>query len=94
MDGTHYARTANHWLENHDGAGEEALAIMRRAYGDDRAALWNQRWRMFWMACAEMFGMYGGKEWLVAHYRFQRADAADQPPSGLRDASLVRAPLS
>jgi cyclopropane-fatty-acyl-phospholipid synthase len=38
------------------------------------ASLWFQRWRMFWMACAELFGYDGGREWLVAHYRFSRPD--------------------
>jgi cyclopropane-fatty-acyl-phospholipid synthase len=29
---------------------------------------------MFWMACAELFGYEKGSQWLVAHYRFVRAD--------------------
>ena len=36
------------------------------------AARWFQRWRMFWMACAELFGYDNGNEWMVAHYRFKR----------------------
>ena len=39
-------------------------------HGQDRAVLWHQRWRMFWMACAELFGYRDGSEWLVGHYRF------------------------
>jgi cyclopropane-fatty-acyl-phospholipid synthase len=70
LDGTHYQRTANHWLENQDAAHQDVMAVMREAYGDANAALWFQRWRMFWMACAEMFGYAKGQEWLVAHYRF------------------------
>ena len=41
-------------------------------YGKAEAKVWAQRWRMFWMACAELFGYAGGNEWLVAHYRFQK----------------------
>ena len=43
-----------------------------RAYGAAEAARWHQRWRMFWMSCAELFGYDGGREWLVAHYRFSK----------------------
>jgi cyclopropane-fatty-acyl-phospholipid synthase len=72
LDGTHYERTANHWLANHDARGAEVLAILQETYGAANAALWSQRWRMFWMACAELFGYARGQEWLVAHYRFAR----------------------
>jgi cyclopropane-fatty-acyl-phospholipid synthase len=72
LPGTHYQRTANHWLARQDANREEVMAVLREAYGRD-AARWHQRWRMFWMACAELFGYRGGDEWLVAHYRFARA---------------------
>ena len=71
LDGTHYQRTANHWLAHHDAHRNEVMSVLRAAYGE-AAPLWNQRWRMFWMACAELFGYRDGQEWLVAHYRFQR----------------------
>ncbi len=73
MGGEHYERTANHWLANHDARRDAVMGHLRQAYGD-AAALWNQRWRMFWMACAELFGYRGGEEWQVAHYRFVRED--------------------
>ncbi len=75
VDGTHYQRTADHWLQNQDAARDEVMAVMREAYGDATASLWFQRWRMFWMACAEMFGYADGQEWLVAHYRFAKPQA-------------------
>ena len=74
LDGTHYERTANHWLENQDARHDEVMAILREAYGD-AAKLWFQRWRMFWMACAELFGYDHGREWMVAHYRFAKEAA-------------------
>ena len=71
LDGTHYQRTANHWLREQDSRRDEVMAILRKAYGD-AAPLWYQRWRMFWMACAELFGYRDGTEWLVGHYRFAK----------------------
>jgi cyclopropane-fatty-acyl-phospholipid synthase len=72
MSGTHYERTANHWLENQDRHASEVLKVMREVYGEAEANVWAQRWRMFWMACAELFGYADGNEWLVAHYRFAK----------------------
>ncbi|WP_256647046.1 SAM-dependent methyltransferase [Thermomonas paludicola] len=71
LDGTHYMRTANQWLQHQDAHRDTVLPILRDAYGD-AAELWFQRWRMFWMACAELFGYANGREWLVAHYLFER----------------------
>jgi cyclopropane-fatty-acyl-phospholipid synthase len=71
VPGTHYQRTANQWLQNQDAHREAVVQILRNAYGDS-ARLWLQRWRMFWMACAELFGYDQGQEWFVSHYRFTR----------------------
>jgi cyclopropane-fatty-acyl-phospholipid synthase len=72
VDGTHYQRTANHWLDNQDAHRDAVMATLIEAYGREAAPLWFQRWRMFWMSCAELFGYDHGQEWLVAHYRFVR----------------------
>jgi len=72
LSGEHYQRTSNHWLENQDRNSDEVLALFEQVYGAEQAKIWAQRWRMFWMACAELFGYAGGNEWLVAHYRFCR----------------------
>jgi cyclopropane-fatty-acyl-phospholipid synthase len=69
--GEHYEKTANAWLANLDQHREQALVILRQAYGDD-AGIWLQRWRMFFMACAELWGYRDGQEWFVSHYLFSR----------------------
>ena len=75
-NGRHYQRTANAWLENMDRRRDAILPIMAATYGADRAEQWFQRWRIFFMACAELFGLEGGREWYVAHYLFARRDDA------------------
>jgi len=72
VDGTHYERTSNAWLANQDRARDEIMVVLAAAYGEREAARWFQRWRMFFMAVAELFGYAGGTEWLVGHYRFVR----------------------
>jgi cyclopropane-fatty-acyl-phospholipid synthase len=70
VSGTHYERTANHWLAALDAAREPVLPMLTNTYGARDAAIWLQRWRMFYMAVAEQFGYAGGNEWGVGHYRF------------------------
>ncbi|MGH8777634.1 SAM-dependent methyltransferase [Paraburkholderia sp.] len=72
VSGTHYARTANHWLAALDAARDRVLPLFAATYGERDAAIWLQRWRMFYMAVAELFGYAQGREWGVAHYLFDR----------------------
>ncbi|MCB1613457.1 MAG: class I SAM-dependent methyltransferase, partial [Xanthomonadales bacterium] len=72
VNGRHYQQTSEHWLANTDAHRGEILDLFRATYGADQAAVWLQRWRMFYLACAELFGYAGGEQWLVGHYRFVR----------------------
>lgn len=72
LPGTHYEKTANAWLQNQDRQHDQVMGVLRTLHGVAGAPVWYQRWRMFWMACAELFGYAGGNEWMVAHYRFRR----------------------
>jgi len=70
--GEHYEQTSNAWLANLDERHDEVLSVMRETYGDADAKRWLNRWRMFFLAVAELFGYRDGTEWFVAHYRFVR----------------------
>lgn len=70
-DGTHYEKTANAWLQNMDAYASELTPVLQRIYGQD-AEIWRQRWRMFFMACAELFGYDHGQTWWVSHYLFEK----------------------
>lgn len=73
-DGRHYEKTANAWLANMDACEGAIKALFDETYGAERASQWFMRWRMFFMACAELFGHAGGQEWFVAHYLFSRRE--------------------
>ena len=70
VSGTHYEKTANHWLAGMDARKSEIMPVFRQGYGGPGATLWFNRWRMFYMAVAELFGYAGGEEWGVGHYLF------------------------
>ena len=72
--GTHYEKTANAWLKNMD-ASKELWDTFESIYGKEDAMKWWMRWRIFFMACAELFGYHHGQEWWVSHYLFQKRKA-------------------
>ena len=73
-NGRHYERTSNAWLEEMDAKRDEVLPIMASTYGQEAARRWFQRWRIFFMSCAELFGLNEGREWFVSHYLFERVE--------------------
>ncbi|HEY4123894.1 MAG TPA: cyclopropane-fatty-acyl-phospholipid synthase family protein, partial [Rhizomicrobium sp.] len=69
--GMEYKRTALQWLENFDANRAAIDAILADVYGAPNVAQWRRRWRMFFLATAEMFGYANGKVWGVSHYRLR-----------------------
>lgn len=72
VDGTHYAQTCNAWLEKADQHRHEIIDVFKVNSNETEAKIQLQRWRMFFMACSELFGYKNGTEWMVAHYLFEK----------------------
>lgn len=72
VNGRHYQQTAEHWLKNMDAHRDEILPLFRDTYGAEQATKWWAYWRVFYMACAELWGYKRGEEWLVSHYVFRK----------------------
>ncbi|MEM9354090.1 MAG: cyclopropane-fatty-acyl-phospholipid synthase family protein [Planctomycetota bacterium] len=68
--GTDYARTCRAWLDKLARNRSAALAAL---HGAPNARVALQRWRMFLMACEELFAYRGGSEWFVRHALLGRA---------------------
>jgi cyclopropane-fatty-acyl-phospholipid synthase len=69
VSGRHYEKTANAWLAALDANAAPACEALASAVGRADAPLARQRWRLFFLACAELFGFGGGEEWFVTHVR-------------------------
>jgi cyclopropane-fatty-acyl-phospholipid synthase len=74
VNGLHYARTCDAWLANLDANREQADAVLSGSFeptggsSSADARRHRARWRVFFMACSELFRYNGGDEWFVAHY--------------------------
>jgi len=70
--GTHYAKTAEDWLANMDKHRAEIMPLFVVTYGAKDARKWWAYWRVFYLACAELWNFRGGEEWHVSHYLFRK----------------------
>ncbi len=72
INGRHYAQTAEHWLQNMDAHRAEIMPLFVQTYGTGAASKWWAYWRVFYLACAELWWFRSGEEWLVSHYLFRK----------------------
>jgi cyclopropane-fatty-acyl-phospholipid synthase len=77
--GRHYQRTAEAWLARHDAKRREIMEIFIKHYGSREAERWFQRWRIFYLSVAELFGYRQGQEWYVTHCLLKKNAAAVAP---------------
>lgn len=75
VNGQHYSRTLEAWLRRQDHVEAEIVPIFEKTYGGpEEARLWIQRWRLFYLACSELFRFGDGWEWYVSHYLFEKPE--------------------
>lgn len=72
VSGTHYGKTSEAWLKNMDKHKSEIIPLFEQTYGKKQALKWWVYWRIFYMACAELWNFDSGKEWMVCHYLFAK----------------------
>jgi len=70
VNGIHYAKTCQGWLANMDNNRTELMRILRETYGEGNDIKWWCNWRIFFLACEELFAFNDGNEWVVTHYLF------------------------
>ncbi|CAO1614721.1 unnamed protein product [Sympodiomycopsis kandeliae] len=81
VNGKHYAKTCEDWLKKQDqlNAGGKSIAALRKdaeSKGNDplEGEMTFYKFRVFYMACAELFATNDGEEWGVGHYLFSKRD--------------------
>lgn len=73
VSGLHYSKTSEAWLSNMDKHKQQILPLFEKTYGANQALKWWVYWRIFFMACAELWAFNNGEEWIVSHYLFSKA---------------------
>jgi len=73
LSGEHYERTSNAWLDKMDQNKIKILSLFERSNSSSVAKRKFHFWRLFYIACAEIFGYDNGNEWVVSHHLFKKS---------------------
>jgi len=72
LNGKHYTRTLEAWLDLLNENEKEIINVFKKHYGEEKTRVWINRWRMFILACSELFAYDNGEQWGVSHYLFSK----------------------
>ena len=72
VSGQHYQQTCEAWLQRLDQQAEQIMPLLRQTYGAGQELRWWVYWRVFVLACAELFGHARGSQWQIYHYLFEK----------------------
>ena len=75
VDGTHYTRTLQAWLDKLDFHEAEVRRIMADVYGPENETRWLANWRLFFLVCSQVWNLESGREFLVSHYLFRNRES-------------------
>jgi len=67
INGRHYQQTCEAWLARLSENRQAILELLTTSYGRKEAHKQFNHWRVFFMACAELFGYRRGSEWFIVH---------------------------
>lgn len=74
VSGLHYHKTCEAWLQKMDQQKDTIMPIFKKVYGTKEAKRWWVYWRIFFIACSELFATNNGDEWSVGHYLFTKKE--------------------
>ncbi|MCC7526890.1 MAG: class I SAM-dependent methyltransferase [Candidatus Melainabacteria bacterium] len=90
VSGTHYRKTAEAWLKTMKSKRRQIMKIMKETYGERDAVQWWAYWKLFFLACAELWGYRKGTEWKVSHYLFEKSAPVRSPLDTRQSKGLER----
>lgn len=91
VNGQHYEKTSNAWLENMYTHRKAIEGILAETYGKKEVRKWWVYWKLFFLACAELWGYRKGQDWFVSHYLFEKHPllTSNEPSGRLENVELA-----
>lgn len=89
VNGKHYSRTSQEWLRNMYKNSDAVKALFRQVYGQEYIK-WYAWWKLFFLACAELWGYADGNEWIVSHYLMRPVSSTTQPDAATTASLATR----